>query len=405
MDHARTVRNKFEHKGSNLVQVAAMQTYSVNETAQLADLEPSWNRLAAGNPFRSWQWLSTWWEHYSDKRQLWIAVVAENNGTVIGIAPWFRQRCRRHGRTIRFLGGGEICSDYLGILAQRGRENDVTAALAGWLSAPAPDAFDPHRDGTGWDRIALFGVDRQDPVMQQFSQRMLELGNTVNRRAGPSCWRIRLPETWEDYLALLSKSHRKQVRRLDRRLLESGRAQLHTIGDLRKLGSGLQTLVTLHQRRRQSLGQPGCFSSDAFAAFIDESSRRLLETNQLRLHRLDLDGRPLAAELHLVGGGVNYAYQAGVDPERLDEQPGHLITIATIKQAISAGNSDFDFLRGDEPYKAHFRAEARDSIELRFVPRRAWAQVRHRTSVAGATMKDWIRQGLQKTVQARRASE
>jgi len=30
----------------------------------LSRLAADWDRLAAGNPFRSWAWQSTWWRHY-----------------------------------------------------------------------------------------------------------------------------------------------------------------------------------------------------------------------------------------------------------------------------------------------------------------------------------------------------
>ena len=62
---------------------------------------------------------------------------------------------------------------------------------------------------------------------------------------------------------------------------------------------------------------------------------------------------------------MTYVYQAGIDPQRLADEPGHLITAATVKRAIEQGGRAVDFLRGDEPYKAHFRALARPLLALR----------------------------------------
>ena len=42
-----------------------------------------------------------------------------------------------------------------------------------------------------------------------------------------NCWRVQLPGDWEQYLAELSKSHRKQIRRLERDVLNTSRARLH----------------------------------------------------------------------------------------------------------------------------------------------------------------------------------
>ena len=41
---------------------------------------------------------------------------------------------------------------------------------------------------------------------------------------------------------------------------------------------------------------------------------------QLRLSWLDLDGSPIAAEYHFTDGATTFAYQGGVDPDRLAER-------------------------------------------------------------------------------------
>ncbi|MCH7690650.1 MAG: GNAT family N-acetyltransferase, partial [candidate division Zixibacteria bacterium] len=166
-----------------------------------------------------------------------------------------------------------------------------------------------------------------------------------------NCWRIELPNTWEEYVASLSKSHRKQVRRVERRLLETGKAQLQTAQTLGELEQGMEILIDLHRRRRQSLGEKGCFQCPQFAGFLNEAAQRLFRQDCLQLHWMELAGRPVAAEFHLLGGRTIYAYQAGIDPDALAEEPGRIMTIAVLKKAIAEGWRSFDFLRGDESYK------------------------------------------------------
>ena len=50
-----------------------------------------------------------------------------------------------------------------------------------------------------------------------------------------------------------------------------------------------------------------------------------------------------------------------------------------------------DFLRGDEPYKAHFRALPRPMRTLRVVANRRGAALRHNLWLAGANVKRWIK--------------
>jgi CelD/BcsL family acetyltransferase involved in cellulose biosynthesis len=185
----------------------------------------------------------------------------------------------------------------------------------------------------------------------------------------------------------LSKSHRKQIRRLAGRVLETDRVTLHTAATPCDLDRAWQVLIDLHQRRRKSLGQRGCFASPRFEAFHRSVSWKLLEAGMLRLHWLTLDQRPIAAEYHIAGTDTVFAYQSGVDPDRLDEEPGRLVTIAVLQKAIADGFRKFDFCRGDEPYKAHFRAEPRPTVQWRIVSPRASARLRHRVWLAGWKMK------------------
>ena len=120
----------------------------------------------------------------------------------------------------------------------------------------------------------------------------------------------------------------------------------------------------------------------------------LLREGHLQLHWLELDGSPVAAEYHLAGSGIVYAYQSGVAPESLAEEPGRLITLAVLRRAIRQGYRALDFLRGDEPYKAHFRAARRPMHTLRAVANRRGARLRHNLWLAGANVKQWIRTRL-----------
>ncbi len=116
----------------------------------------------------------------------------------------------------------------------------------------------------------------------------------------------------------------------------------------------------MHQRRWESLGKRGCFRSARFREFHREAATRLLATGDAEVFWLECDGRPIAAEYHLIGDRTVYAYQSGIAPDRLELEPGRLAVLATIREAIDDGRQCYDFLRGDEPYKAHWRASPRD---------------------------------------------
>ncbi|HEY2147616.1 MAG TPA: GNAT family N-acetyltransferase [Pirellulales bacterium] len=347
--------------------------------------------MAGPVPFRSWAWISAWWQHYGASptdgqrtRQLFVPAVFDGRNRLVAIAPLFRRFSLAEGWILEWLGGGEACSDYLGLLADDALIESAAESIADWLcdECRAPSER--------WDQIWLDSVDVQDNPSTRLVQELEKRRCLVHRRGGPRCWRISLPTTWDEYLERLSKSHRKQVRRRERNMLESGRARLHTVTGPDELADAFAILVDLHQRRRAFLGQRGRFSSPQFTAFHRDVSHRLAQGGRCALHWLELDGRPAAAEYHFREDGLNFAYQSGIDPERLEHEPGNLITVALVKQAIERGDRAVDFLRGDETYKSHFRAEPRPTVRYRIAAPRWRARCRLLGWTAARSVKNWL---------------
>jgi CelD/BcsL family acetyltransferase involved in cellulose biosynthesis len=375
-----------------------MQIVRFNTLEELSPYAQAWDHLAAGVPFRSWTWLSTWWRHYGEdsnamrpKCELFVLAVFDEGDMLVGLAPWFIQSTAAFGPVVRMLGTGEVCSDYLTLLSSRGMEEDVAELVAEYLTDSLPDSCADHR---GWDQLELFGVDYDDRPTEYLAESLRRHACTIHRRSTINCWRIDLPTDWEEYLAGLSKKFRQEVRRLERKYFDSGKAVLRSVEKLGDLPQGLATLVDLHQRRRQSLGEPGCYASPRFANFIREVSPLMMQQGQMQLQLLEIGGRPAAVEYQLLGGGVVYAYQTGIEPAAAADQPGKLTNLAGIRRAIARGHRSYDFLRGDEPYKAHFRAAARPSMEIRIIPDRPAAHLRHTLWLTGSNVKRWLKNGL-----------
>jgi CelD/BcsL family acetyltransferase involved in cellulose biosynthesis len=372
---------------------------------ELAALEQPWNALAAGNPMRSWDWLATWWKHYgfdpnqppnrdtprhSDRVLHVFAVYANASRSgigrghtreLIGIAPWYLDRTVVKGNVLRWLGSGEVCTDHRSLICRSQCHRQVASAVAEVLTTQCDD----------WDQLELSAVDADDAAIDKLTTELEDCGCIVSRHAADACWSLDLPASWDDYLAAISKSHRKQLRRLERDVLESDRVRWHSVSSHDELQHAWDILVDLHQRRRRSLGEPGCFASRSFHDFHREVVDRLLARRQLRLSFLELDGLTAAAEYHFTDDTTTFAYQGGVDPERLSEEPGRLSTIRCLQAAIAEGHRRVDFMRGDEPYKAHWRAVPQPTFDYRVVPNRRLSRIRGRVLTWGDSVVDWIR--------------
>ncbi len=363
-----------------------MRIVTTDNLETAAAYRKAWDGLAGACTFRCWDWVSAWWNHYlqnAPDRTALIVLAVEDHATeheLAAVLPAYIHHTPARGNVLRLMGDGEVCSDHLGLLCSSKQRQDVVQAVAEAL-------FAQHSE---WDVADLQAVSSEDEATHALSAALAEMGCRVDANKGLNTWAIDLPETWDAFLAMQSKSHRKQLRRSERRFeqtQDSSWTLLETDSDYAR--SWLR-FVDLHQKRRQSLGEPGCFSSEQYAAFHEELSERLLRAGKLRLSTTTFQGRPVAAEYHFVGGHTTYAYQGGLEPEAEAQGPGGLSLMGSIKQAISEGHRTFDFLRGDEPYKAHWRATPRATHNIAIVPPRSKALLRYRAWSSLRSTKRWL---------------
>lgn len=379
-----------------------MHVERISNWNELESLAPAWNQLAQGVPFRSWQWLGSWWRHYGathaeqsherpPRQELFVLAVRDAAGTPIAFAPWRLERQVGRGNIVKFLGSGEVCTDHLTLLCRTGTELEVAGAVADWLARVRQTAVGPKASLAHWDQLEFRCIADDDLAMNRLVGRLAERGALVDRRSAEHCWRLELPACWEDYLRTLSKSHRKQLRRFRRRLFDSGRAVLYTAKTAAEFERAMDLLIDLHRRRRQSLGERGCFESPRFAAFLRDAARQFFDLGRLSLCWLELDSRPIACEFQLLGEGTIYAYQSGIEPAVLHEEPGRLATLAVLRAAIANGHRTYDLLRGDEAYKAHWRAQPRACVDIRVWPGQGADWVRRGAWQARENMKYWVK--------------
>jgi len=377
-----------------------MQVICSTSFDELTPYIDDWERLAGKVPFRSWTWLQQWQRHYgpgdsqrNNASQLMIFCVFDGK-ELVGVAPWYLEKSTLGGRVLRQLGTAEVCSDYLGILCRADKSEAVIAALAEHLMQASTTGESYRR----WDFLLLEGVDAEDAATIALTERLAEAGCLVHRRPAFNCWRLNLPPDWDGYCyKLLNRKRRHEIRSLERKWLESGKAVLHTVERVDELTTAFELLIELHQRRRRMLGEKGCFASPRFRAFFCDVMPELFRQGRLHLYWLEVYGKVAAAECDLIGGDTLYAYQVGMEPELLFAQPGKVLNIAILRRAIESGYRVMDFLRGDEIYKARFGATPRPAFEFRIAYPRALAKFRHHCWSMGSDLKRWAKQHLRYT--------
>lgn len=380
-----------------------MQVIAHHSLEELAVWSEQWRVLACGVPFRQWEWMSTWWDVYgpnswsnAPSRRLYIVSVHDDSGELIALAPWFIENTASQGRVIRFLGTGEVCSDYLSILCQRDREGEVAKLLADFVCQDQPSLGDwlHGEEAPRWDQFQLEGIDAKDRTISYFAAEMKKRGKTVERFIDHNCWRLALPPTWDTLVKQVPKSQRKHLRRAYERLEDTEHFRVVAVERAEDFNHGFEVLTHLHQARWQDQGHGGCFSSEQFRRFHQRVAASLLEHEKLRLFWIEYQGQPIAAEYELLGDRVVHLYQGGLDPKHLSLEPGRLAVVAGVRWALEHGFSAIDFLRGDEPYKARWGARPRAAVQLRIVGTHASAQLRHHAWMAQNRVRGLVKSGL-----------
>lgn len=213
----------------------------VTELSSLADSVDAWNRLAADLPFRRWEWVESWWRHYrSSGMSAYVLTVRTRAGELVGVLPCYLATSPLKGRVLRFMGSGEICSDYLTLSAAPEHEQAAAESIGRWLSETAPQ---------DWDLLEFDGVAQGEPTLQFLLNWLRSHGHRVQERQRLSAWRLQLPGDWEEYLAKVSKRRRVRIRQIVKRQLETGQVVGRIAKSAAEFERGSAIFYDLHQRR------------------------------------------------------------------------------------------------------------------------------------------------------------
>src|SRR5262249_17847604 len=140
----------------------------VTEPEHLPAVASDWSALlarsSANEPMLSPTWLLPWWQVYAQRRQLRVGLFHDND-RLVGIAPmqrrrfWYKpgipfRRLEPLGADVDEADG--VCSDYLNVIAEAGKEAQVAGSFA---DAFVSGAFGP------WTEFVLPAMDGNHPMV------------------------------------------------------------------------------------------------------------------------------------------------------------------------------------------------------------------------------------------------
>ena len=302
------------------------------DSHQLA--EGPWNGLLAGASsdtlFITPHWQKVWWEQFGDGAEM-LLLGLETDGHAQAFAPL----ARRNG-TISFAGSQDVC-DYIDFLVIPGAESEFYGSLLDRLEVEE------------WDTLELPSLVESSPTLAFLPELAMSRGYIVEVEEEDVSPGVRLPGTWEQYLGLLSKKDRHELRRKFRRLQsEAGEFRYYKLSEPDEVDANLDDFFRLMRDSREVKRR---FLTQVRETFFRSIAHETAAIGVLKLFFMELRGERVAAAMCFDYRSSRMLYNSGFNREYAYYSVGLLLKALCLQDAIEEGKDYFDFLRGSESYK------------------------------------------------------
>ncbi|MFC9288375.1 GNAT family N-acetyltransferase [Streptomyces sp. NPDC057052] len=315
-------------------------TEVVTDERDFAALAPAWARLyrrcATATPFQSHPWLHSWWLSYGGRGRLRLLVVRSGDD-LLAVAPLMA--VRRPLPALVPLGGA--ISDYGDVLVDDERGETAVAALTEALAAAA--------------RTAL--IDFREVRPGGAVERVYERWSGPRRRVSDSVC-LELPAVpMDELVARLPSAKAQRVRAKLRRLTALGVRREVVRPD--EVDSALRRLLELHRLQWQGRRVTGEHLRDRFCEHLVRSVGPMVRSGDAVVTEFRLDDDVVAVDLTLLSRRLAGGYLYGAHP-RLREHKADVAVMlldACAEHTRQEARGTLSLLRGNEPYKHHWRPE------------------------------------------------
>ena len=341
-----------------------MKVKEVNDFQLLKD---EWNILLKksiidDNIFLTWEWLSTWWEHFGQERRLLILLVEEGN-KVLAIVPLMlsRYKVKRFGNIKKVEFVGVPHSDYHNFIILE-KEKECLRNIINYLKYEV----------SGWNWIELREIVESTLTNKLLKEIFLDSSIKLRKKehACSICPYVSLPKSFDVFMKNLNRNLRHNLNRSLRRLKQSYSVELKDYKDSGfSLDEAMDLFIKLHEMRWKERGLPGVFEKEgsAFRDFHLSVAKCFAENGWLGLYFFTLNDEPVSALYTFEYGQKLYGYLSGFDPKYSSHSIGSISMLFLFEECIKRGLREVDMLRGVETYKNSWTSTYRRNLEIRLV--------------------------------------
>jgi len=334
----------------------------IDDLASFERLRNDWVALLphadSATVFMQWEWHFTWWTVFAGQRDSLYIMTWRHQGRLVGVLPLYRHSGLLPASCcLRFIGTGEshideVVTEYGDLLADRSLEADLVASATDHILQ-----FD------SWqcvELLCMLGSSRlAQSIVGQTSTNALIVDAGLRYRVG-------LGGTEADYVASLSNSRAKRLKRSQRALEREGGIDVTVVDVVENFDQAFCELATLNHERQAHKKRKSVFASDRFKLFHHELCQRLHDEGSANIVRFHLGSRLLAVLYCFYDEQNCYYYQSGF--ARKDANKFTPLTVAHLvemQRNREAGRAYYDLMRGRPPcYKDEFFCETTPMLDI-----------------------------------------
>lgn len=165
-------------------------------------------------------------------------------------------------------------------------------------------------------------------------------------------WFLNVDGDWDDYLQMRSANLRSAIKRRSREFAAQGGVLEIVVGE-----ENLESAIAAYQ-------EVYSFSwkiTEPYQEFVPSLIRLLASKGMLRLGIARLNGKPIAAQIWIVGPSKASIYKVAYHQAYARLSPGTILTSYLMKHVIQQGKvKEVDFLIGDDEYKKSWMSNRRE---------------------------------------------
>jgi len=325
----------------------ALSVKEIDNFDDILSMKDEWNRVLhesdSDSPFLTFEWLTSWWKHFSNGGKLFVILVREEE-RIIAIAPLMVIR-KSIFRVLQFIGTGR--SDYLDfIISQRNQE---TLQLI----------FDYiYRARKHWDIINLRDIPSDSPNLRFIKGSVNGEKMVFLDSIGTIAPYLPINSAWDQYLMTKTSKFRNNMRRIEKRMGKNGDFEIAHQDNITQEHVDIMYKIEQHSWKSDagSARLADKNAQDFYGEILEEFSNNGL----LDLWFLDFNKEPIAYSVNFLYRNKIYNYNVAYMTEYRNLYPGKAITIKNLENAFSRNMEEYDFLRGNEEYKSDWATDKRD---------------------------------------------